>query len=162
MTNVEDAFKKAGYQSGGKDTRPPAAAQPGQEFRLEQNYAAQAEQVILDLKNSMDRDYQKFSTSKIRNILDRVSEIYNDVMAEYDENLSLEMQSRMEYLKVRLVYECGREPKVVKPFVDRAGLLKLLNGIGDSRQRFIDFARYMEALVAYHRFYGGSEIGGRQ
>ena len=35
---------------------------------------------------------------------------------------------------------------MVKQFVDRAGLLDLLNNIGDSRENFKKFARYMEAL----------------
>ena len=86
-----------------------------------------------------------------------VSEIYNDVLIDYNENLSEELQSRIEYLKVRLVYECGREPNIIKPFVNKAGLLELLNGIGDNRDNFLKFAKYMEALVAYHRFHGGRD-----
>ncbi len=143
---MEDAFRKAGYSG---------ASHLG-DFDLGKDYAARAEKVILDLKANGGQNYQKFTTSKIRNILARVSEIYNDVIADdRSETLSSDLQGRIEYLKVRLVYECGREPKVVKPFVDRADLIKLLNGIGSSRQNFIDFARYMEALVAYHRFHGG-------
>jgi CRISPR-associated protein Csm2 len=124
---------------------------------LSNNYAAQAEEVIVELKKSMGRDYQNFTTSKIRNILAMVNAIYNDVLNEQNEKLNSELQSRIEYLKVRLVYECGREPRIVKPFVDKAKLLNLLESIGDNRKRFLDFARYMEALVAYHRFYGGRD-----
>ena len=29
--------------------------------------------------------------------------------------------------------------------------------IGDSKEKFLLFCKYMEALVAYHRFYGGKE-----
>lgn len=127
------------------------------EMKLGQGYTEQAEKVIKDLKNFMGRDYERFTTSKIRNILAQVSEIYNDVQNDLSKELTPEIQSRIEYLKVRLVYECGREPFVIKPFVEKAGLLTLINNIGDSRQKFIDFARYMEALVAYHRFYGGRD-----
>ena len=56
----------------------------------------------------MGRDYQNFTTSKIRNILAMV-QIYNDVISEMKHCLS---QSRIEYLK-SLVYECGREPRIV-------------------------------------------------
>lgn len=156
--NMEDAFRKAGYKGGERmDRKPLQTPSPPATFQLEKNYANQADQIILDLKTSMGRDYQNFTTSKIRNILAKVSEIYNDVLAEQNETLSPELQSRIEYLKVRLVYECGREPRVIKPFVDKAGLLELLKGIGGSRQNFSDFARYMEALVAYHRFHGGRD-----
>lgn len=127
------------------------------QFKLGLNYTEQADQVIQDLRVEMGRNYQNFTTSKIRNILANVSEIYNDVLAEQGEVLSQDIQNRLEYLKVRLVYECGREPAVVKRFVNKAGLLDLLNSIGDSRQSFINFSRYMEALVAYHLFHGGRD-----
>ncbi|MGI6328533.1 MAG: type III-A CRISPR-associated protein Csm2 [Dethiobacteria bacterium] len=159
MSNdMEDAFRKAGYQ-GTKQQRAksPQAKPASNQFVLGKNYTAQADQVIQELAGSMGRDYQNFTTSKIRNILAMVSEIYNDVISEHEEALSLELQSRIEYLKVRLVYECGREPRIVKPFVSKAGLLELLNNIGDNREKFINFARYMEALVAYHRFRGGRD-----
>ncbi|NLM20814.1 MAG: type III-A CRISPR-associated protein Csm2 [Peptococcaceae bacterium] len=120
------------------------------------DYIDKAESVILDLKKN-NKDFKDFTTTKIRNILAQVSEIYNDVLNDPAEKLSAEIQERVEYLKVRLVYECGREPRVVRPFVEKAGLLDLISNIGDSRQKFIDFSRYMEALVAYHLFHGGKD-----
>ena len=37
----------------------------------------------------------------------------------------------------------------------------ILNGrqssVGKDRKKFLAFSHYMEALVAYHRYYGGSE-----
>lgn len=167
--DIRTAFEKKGFKAQDqpptpRSQNPPprsqAPATPARRFVLEENYASQAEKVILDLKNSNDRRirYDRFSTSKIRNILGMVSDIYNDVLMEKGEKLTPEMHSRVEYMKVRLVYECGRERETVKPFVDRAGLLELIGDIGDSREKFVDFARYMEALVAYHRFHGGSEI----
>ncbi|ABI69053.1 type III-A CRISPR-associated protein Csm2 [Syntrophomonas wolfei] len=158
MSNMREAFRKAGYKDTQAQTEKPSQSQPAVgQFQLGINYTAQAEQVIQELKKSMGRNYQNFTTSKIRNILAQVSEIYNDVRAENDVFLSPDLQNRIEYLKVRLVYECGREPWIIKPFVDKAKLLDLLNNIGDNRQNFIKFARYMEALVAYHRFYGGRD-----
>ena len=161
MADMRDAFKKAGFKEAEKQTDPSkqhrAPSDKGGQYTLSNNYAAQAEGVIIELKKSMGRDYQNFTTSKIRNILAMVNAIYNDVLNEQNEKLNSELQSRIEYLKVRLVYECGREPRIVKPFVDKAKLLSLLENIGDDRKRFLDFARYMEALVAYHRFYGGRD-----
>lgn len=158
MGNMREAFEKAGYEGAKKQdskpvTHPPSAGN----FNLTGNYTERADQVIKDLKDTMGRNYNNFTTSKIRNILAQVSEIYNDVVIEKGDALGPEFVSRIEYLKVRLVYECGREPYVIKPFVNKAGLLDLLNNIGDSRENFIKFARYMEALVAYHRFHGGKD-----
>lgn len=158
MSNMREAFEKAGYKGAKERTSTPTPPTPTTDnFNLANNYTQQAEQVIKDLKSSMGRDYQNFTTSKIRNILAQVSEIYNDVIIEKGDILSPELISRIEYLKVRLVYECGREPYVIKPFVNKAELLDLLNNIGSSRDNFLKFARYMEALVAYHRFYGGRD-----
>lgn len=175
--DMKSAFEKAGYKAQEKQPNqtPNSFRSNAQEptrtgaqnyastnavpkFVLKENYASQAEGVIKSLRNDRNMDYQNFTTSKIRNILAMVSEIYNDIQAERNDILNMELQSRIEYLKVKLVYECGRERKTVKPFVEKAGLLDLLDGIGDSKKKFIDFARYMEALVAYHRFYNGKEI----
>jgi len=176
--DMKEAFRKAGLagepqparsqrrgtdNTGRAGSRGAPPAQPSRsqtaaaQFTLGENYTAQAEQVIKELKRLLGNDWKELTTSKIRNILAMVSELYNDVITEQDDLLSPELQSRIEYLKVRLVYECGREPYVVKPFVTKAGLLDLLNNIGGSRENFKKFARYMEALVAYHRFYGGQD-----
>lgn len=156
--SMRDAFRKAGMEVPEKpEPKSENKKNTAPRFTLEKNYASQADRIIKGLKSEMGRDYNNFTTSKIRNILAMVSEIYNDVVIEKEEKLTSELQSRIEYLKVRLAYECGREPYVIKPFTVKAGLLELLDSIGDSRQRFLDFARYMEALVAYHRFYGGRD-----
>lgn len=149
---MREAFEKAGFRA----SEPPPLP-GGSGFALKRNYAAQADETIQVLKNTLGRDYNNFTTSKIRNILAMVSEIYNEVRTEHEEVLSPELQGRIEYLKVRLAYESGREPRTIKQFVSKAGLMELLDAIGGNRQRFIDFARYMEALVAYHRFHGGKD-----
>lgn len=156
MSSMRDAFNKAGYEA----ERQPEARHQGAAAKKTgtgTNYTQEAESVIIQLKDSMGNNYRNFTTSKIRNILTLISEIYNDVVSDYSQALNPDLRSRIEYLKVRLVYECGREPYIVKPFVEKSGLIAMIDGIGDSRERFIGFARYMEALVAYHRFYGGDE-----
>ncbi|NLG33497.1 MAG: type III-A CRISPR-associated protein Csm2 [Syntrophomonadaceae bacterium] len=160
MSNtMKEAFEKAGYKSKSNNTMDPDKVKGNSQdsFFLDTDYPAQAEIVIMELKKFLGRKYGQFTTSKIRNILSRVSEIYNDVSLTQNEVLDQDIQNRIAYLKIRLVYECGREPDIIKPFVEKAKLLELLNAIGDSRKRFIDYAHYMEALVAYHRYYGGRD-----
>lgn len=156
MSSIKDAFSKAGYKDDKKEAAM-SAQNTTDEWELDKNYTQRAEAVILELKKSLDRRFQDFTTSKIRNILTLVSEIYNDVVADHSKTLSKEVQERVEYLKVRLIYESGRETNTVDPFVKRSGLIKIIDGIGDNKERFIKFARYMEALVAYHRYHGGKE-----
>jgi len=162
MSSFKDAFEKAGYKGGEQHRTSTQVSQPKKQENQEtmiigKGYTAKAETVIQELKSSMGKNYQDFTTSKIRNILAMVSDIYNDLYGDQEVSLNQEIQNRIEYLKVRLIYECGREPKVIKPFVEKAQLLPLLESIGDSSERFRSFAHYMEALVAYHRFYGGKD-----
>ena len=45
----------------------------------------------------------------------------------------------------------------VKELVEKASLLEHLEEIGNSRTQYLLFSRYMEALVAYRKFYGGHD-----
>jgi len=62
----------------------------------------------------------------------------------------------LQYLKVKLIYAAGRH-KEVKNFILASDIDRYLDNIGDSKEAFILYSRYMEALVAYHRFYGGRD-----
>jgi len=119
------------------------------------NYVDCAESVIKELK-AEGKGNIRLTTSKIRNILSMILEIYNEVLHESGEKLSLESQERIQYLKLRIIYESGRE-KEVKNFVKKSDLLSLLGKIKNRKDAFLLFSRYMEALVAYHRFYGGKD-----
>lgn len=122
----------------------------------EENYVKTAENVILKLSKEVDRRGNQnglVTTSKIRNLLAMTAEIYNDVINSTDEHLSQETIGRINYLKIRFVYEAGRE-KLVRSLVDEAQILSCLDDIKGSRKQFLLFSRYMEALVAYRKFYG--------
>lgn len=56
------------------------------------------------------------TTSKIRNILSMVSELYTDAQHSREDKLDADMVSRVQYLKMRIAYEAGRE-RSVKDFV---------------------------------------------
>lgn len=125
----------------------------------EENYVETAEKAIQEicaLKNKIGKSVQPVTTSKIRNLLAMTAAIYNDVIVSQSEKLSAEIVGRINYLKIRFVYEAGREPKV-KALVEKAQLLEHLKEVGNSRAQYILFSRYMEALVAYRKFYGGHD-----
>ena len=120
----------------------------------EDNYVKTAENVILKLSKEVDRRGNQnglVTTSKIRNLLAMTAEIYNDVINSTDEHLSQETIGRINYLKIRFVYEAGRG-KLVRSLVDEAQILSCLDDIKGSRKQFLLFSRYMEALVAYRKF----------
>lgn len=124
------------------------------------NYVNEAEKAIKNLVNN-DGSIE-LTTSKIRNILMLVSDIYNDAIREKNEELSDEMVARINYIKMRLVYEIGRDRADskgfgVEKFAKKAHLIEIIESIDKNRGNLILFCRYMEALVAYHKYYGGKE-----
>lgn len=126
----------------------------------EKNYVEKAETAVLSHKNRKNERSKKpipmVTTSKIRNILSMTADISYEVLGWKNETLSDELCGRIAYLKVRVLYEAGREP-AVKDFVEKTEILKCIDEIGDSKKNYLLFSRYMEALVAYHRFLGGRE-----
>jgi CRISPR-associated protein Csm2 len=119
----------------------------------EKTYVDQAEKVIKKLCENKNRrgEPQVVTTSKLRNILAMAMEIYNQVSALHSEKLTDEINGRIEYLRVRIVYECGRE-KLVKQFVEESKILEYLKETEGSRKNYILFAHYLEALVAYKKY----------
>ena len=118
----------------------------------EENYVEEAEKVIKEIGYNRD-----LTTSKLRNLLALSSDIYNMVMQQNKDVLTEEVKSRIEYLKVRFLYEAGRDEKGVKQLVENANLLGVLKNVKGSKKNYILFNRYMEALVAFHRYYGGDD-----
>lgn len=125
----------------------------------QEHYVDEAQSVIERLKVKRDRNGKPIglvTTSKIRNLLAMTDDIYNDVVNLSDEKLSPDIAARIEYLRVRFVYESGRE-STVKALVEEAKIQDILKEIGTDRKNYILFTRYMEALVAFHRYYGGKD-----
>ena len=125
----------------------------------EDNYVDIAEKAIKKLsgeKNKNGKPIPLVTTSKIRNLLAMTADIYNEVANSKEETLSSELIGRINYMKIRFIYEAGREPKV-RRIVEEADILSHLDEINGSRKQYILFSHYMEALVAYRKFYGGKD-----
>lgn len=126
----------------------------------EQNYVDKAEKVIQKLSNKQIPDDSRpkpmVTTSKIRNLLATTADIYNEIINYGAEELSDAIIGRIEYLRVRFAYEAGRDP-LVKALVNEANILEVIRQIKGSRKNFILFNHYMEALVAFHKLYGGKD-----
>lgn len=118
----------------------------------EENYVGKAESVITALIGRKEL----LTTSKIRKLLAILSEIYTDARHDGKKELSDEIKSRIQYFKMRFVYEAGRE-KTVKAFWEAAQIERQIDKIGNSKKELILFCHYMEALVAYRKFLGGKD-----
>lgn len=107
------------------------------------------------------------TTSQIRKFLTAVNTVTEKVNAyklektdDYD-TLPVELQAQIKYLKVKLAYQIGRNRSKwgnpVEDFEKEAGLISLIDGIKSSTKEYEKFAQYIEALVAFHKFYGGKD-----
>ena len=116
-------------------------------------YVTQAEKVIQE----MNKNKNKITTTKIRSILRMLNQLQREAVQRQTEELDEEFQSSLQYYKMRCVYEAGRDPHNVKMFMERSQLITLVDWIGSSKSNFLLYCHYVEALVAFHRYYGGKD-----
>ena len=148
------------YGSRPGNAQPRETVKPVQPLPLPADFVDAAEQVMLELKAEKEADFRKavISTSKIRNLLSMVMDIYNVENLRGDPTLLEESIRDLTMARIRMIYEAGRE-QAVKDFLKKAKLLEYIKEIGSSRTKLIAFTQYMEALVAYHRFHIGGKEG---
>ena len=119
-----------------------------------------AEQLILDLK-SFKKD---ITITQIRKFLTNINSINNKVLAYESQSgegkdlatLPLDIANEIRYLEVKLRYQCGRE-KNVKEFAEKGNLFVRIQAIGNDAKKYKDFAKFIEAIVAFHKFHGGKD-----
>lgn len=117
---------------------------------IQDDYVKQAERVISGLPKNRFGDFE-LTTTQLRVLLSLTAQLLDETQQSTEPTLPPPLQDKVQYLRVRFVYQSGREPKV-KTFVQNAQLLDALEEIGDSRDKLLRFCRYMEALVAYKKY----------
>lgn len=122
-------------------------------------YVERAEKVIKRLRQGGNM----ITTTQIRNLLAMTADIYNEVCIGSDD-LNEDVRGRINYLKIRFIYEVGRDSSGqknmesnMKRFVDEAKIIECIDEIKGKKKNYILFSKYMEALVAYHKFHGGKD-----
>ena len=89
----------------------------------------------------------RLTTRQIRRFLDAVNKIKSSGRQETD------FRSACLLLKPKLAYAAGRK-KAVKPLM--TVLVPCIDKV-HSEEDFMHFHRFVEAIVAYHRFYNGTD-----
>jgi len=124
-----------------------------------QSYVDEAEGIIKKLTNLKNPKTGKpikiVTTSQIRNFLAMTADIYNQVKLTEDGELKEEIKDQLQYLRVRIVYDAGRD-NTVNTFVKESKILDKLKTV-NTKKDYIDFSRYMEALVAWRKALGGKD-----
>lgn len=162
-------------------------------LRDDKNYVDIAKERITRLGRDLGNDKYDFgnlTTSKIRNILSIVNDILNDMHVLHDNKFEPVLDKKLKRLKIKLIYEAGRDEEDnetrnkrdkklkkkedreskekeeersrkngnVKRFIIDTGLLDAIDEINGDKEKFKRYANYLEALVAYHRYYGGKDF----
>ncbi|MDO5563205.1 MAG: type III-A CRISPR-associated protein Csm2 [Synergistaceae bacterium] len=146
------------YNNGFRSNAPqPPSYVSAVAKKLPPEYVDLAEKVMMGLIRQDNKGNAMFdiTLSKIRKILSLITDILNDENLRQEDTLTDESYQKLQMARVRIAYDAGREQKV-KDFVVKSELLSYIKGVGRSRVEFIKFARYVESLVAWHRYMGGS------
>lgn len=129
-------------------------------FFTSEDYVSLADKFMSEFKTTSKRnkkvevgkvDYGDLTSSQVRNLFALVTRVYNKILAG-----GIVTPADIGSIKVRMVYEAGRKQDV-KNFLAGSELLKGLDYIHSNKDQFLRYARYMEALVAYHYFYSSSK-----
>lgn len=134
-----------------------------------ENIVDKAELAIKSIRKPNKKNHDKLvielKTNQIRKILTAVNILKNKVDIYKIANpqakkLDEELQMEIEFLRVNIAYQIGREKgreNLVREFVEKADLLNMVKDIDGDIKAFENFCRYIEALVAFHKFYGGQD-----
>lgn len=93
---------------------------------------------------------QKLKMNQIRRFLDGVRRIESELKGKVAFE---QIQDEIVLLRPKLAYAAGREAKV-KPLMNV--LDPAIKSGAQSRENFNKLLRLIEGIVAYHRYYGGS------
>lgn len=158
VNNMREQLIRAGYAQNSR----PNMQKKGQQFDFENfDVVTEAEKAIKELQYKDRYNKIDVTTSQIRKFLTAVNVVRNKVDLYKAKNkgaeaLSKELTAEIKFLKVNLLYQAGRTD-AVKQFMTVSKLDIIIDGIGDSLARFVKFTKYVEALVAYHKFLGGRD-----
>lgn len=115
---------------------------------MKANYVDEAKDAIERI-NQLDSS--QVTITKLRNLQGMSAAIQTEVKRHRDEKLPENIKDRIEYLRLRFIYEAGRT-KSVKTFVKEAKILEKIEAIDGNKQEFLYFSRYMEALIAWYMY----------
>lgn len=99
----------------------------------------------------------QISTSQIRKFLSAVNKINNKIKYQNDSDiLSEDIVAEIAYMRVQFAYIVGKNNNDSLKKLHKE-LDKAIIEIKNSKSKFINFARYVEAIIAYHKFHGGKD-----
>ncbi len=112
-------------------------------------------------KDGLTTSQLRLFLSAVNAVNGKVEQYKNRTEGAAPTKLSPELAMQVKFLKVKLAYQIGRAESKrgnpIKDFERETQLMRRIDAIGDDIRKYEDFASYMEALVAFHKFYGGKD-----
>jgi CRISPR-associated protein Csm2 len=93
------------------------------------------------------------TTSQLRKFLSAVNSVTNKVQICKEQVLPANLINEIQYLRVKLAYQAGRY-REVRDFALNSKLDSIIKDI-KTKDGYLDFARYVEAIIAFHKFNKG-------
>lgn len=175
MNNMGDAFEKAGVKPNNMQNRQQYGRQDsrgGNHQRIDEDLSIdfingydpvkEGEKLVLKMKEKGERS---FTTSQLRKIHSYASIVNNKLQMEESNcksssyKISEDLQNDVQYIKLKLIYQMGRDKVVKKWFgsesvdgIKGIGLNKIISDIGDSKEKFDKFYRLLESIIAYKKY----------
>lgn len=110
------------------------------------------EQVVIQNKD----DRNMVTTTQLRLLLSNSVVVKNkiEMVCKKGDKLPAEIQNEIKYLLIKHIYQCGRDAKV-RDFDKAFHIADVIKDIGDSQEKFNEYYRYLEEIVAYVKYYKG-------
>jgi len=168
MSSKRDAFQKAGYKGGMPDNMKnikPHEKTIDLTINFKNGYdpVKEGEKLVVRMKELGKKDH--FTTSQLRKIHSYASIVNNRLQMEESKcnsdsyRISENLQNDIQYIKLKLIYQMGREKSVKKWFgseevdgVIGIGLDRIISDIGDDKEKFDRFYRLLESIIAYKKY----------
>jgi CRISPR-associated protein Csm2 len=100
-----------------------------------------------------------FTTSQLRKILSAAAVIKNMLDIDNLETIPPKIQSEIQYLHLKLIYQMGREKKLKRWLISKElDMPSIIKNIGNSRARFDNYYRLLESIVAYLKYEFGNNV----
>lgn len=123
--------------------------------------------IMANIAGNKSGNTPEITTTQLRKFLSAVNVMKNKVdvyvsTSENTEELTDELAGEIKFLKVTLAYMCGKDrgkaPEgVLDRFAKQTELEDFITSVGKDTKKFFELCKYVEALVAYHKYHGGKD-----
>lgn len=103
---------------------------------------------IAEKKLTAGPKHKRLSTSQIRNVYGTVKKL--ELEGETEDTFF-----RLVLLKPKLAYAAGRHKEIPGMEVLKKILCDSIDLVSEKKERFANFCKFFEAILAYHKAYGG-------